>query len=121
MKEGKYLVEKWEGGATYSSEPLDVDYAAKVQEILPDVVFVKTDRKVTAENEGELREAIILDNDTPKLNGKKIFPLCVKDYPRTLSFMTASRAGYWALCKCKSQNWPVNMVYSCLSNLEMDL
>ncbi len=103
------------------------NFAAFVQTVWPRVVFVKTKKRITKENFSELEESIIRDDDTPDLRdiegGAVIFPLSVTNYPSVLRSMTASQAGWWAMCKCDSGGWEKNdeNIRSCLSNLEMDM
>lgn len=100
------------------------NYAQLVQDVFPRVVFVKTKKRITKENVSELQENLILDDDTPELKNDTVyFPLCVKNYPSALRSMTASQAGWWAMQKCRQQNWRLDEdnIRSCLANLEMDM
>jgi hypothetical protein len=108
----------------------NVDYIALVREEFAKwgakdadkVVFCKVKKRITSEKfRSDIDEAFIPDPDLPDLNGKKIIPLSITDYPRVLSSMTANQAGYWAIMKCKQQKWHISDYECCLTNLEMDM
>lgn len=72
------------------------------------VAFCKVKKPISEENFAELKDNFIPDSDLPNLEGKlKLLPLSITDYPKVLSSMTANQAGYWALMKCKEENWHI--------------
>jgi len=86
------------------------------------VAFCKVKKPISKENFVEIKDNFIPDSDLPNLEGKlKLLPLSITDYPKVLSSMTANQAGYWALMKCKEENWHISDYECCLSNLEMDM
>ena len=86
------------------------------------VAFCKVKKPISKENFVEIKDNFIPDSDLPNLEGKlKLLPLSITDYPKVLSSMTANQAGYWALMKCKEENWHISDFECCLSNLEMDM
>lgn len=108
----------------------NVDYIALVREEFArwgakdadKVAFCKVKKPISKENFAELKDNFIPDSDLPNLEGKlKLLPLSITDYPKVLSSMTANQAGYWALMKCKEENWHISDYECCLSNLEMDI
>lgn len=108
----------------------NVDYLALVREEFArwgakdadKVAFCKVKKPISKENFVEIKDNFIPDSDLPNLEGKlKLLPLSVTDYPKVLSSMTANQAGYWALMKCKEENWHISDYECCLSNLEMDM
>lgn len=111
-------------------EYTNVDYLALVQEEFArwgakdadKVAFCKVKKPISKENFVEIKDNFIPDSDLPNLEGKlKLLPLSITDYPKVLSSMTANQAGYWALMKCKEENWHISDYECCLSNLEMDM
>ena len=109
----------------------NVDYIALVREEFArwgtkdadKVAFCKVKKTITEENfKTEILENFIPDTDLQSLEGNlKLLPLSITDYPKVLSSMTANQAGYWALMKCKEENWHISDYECCLSNLEMDM
>lgn len=109
----------------------NVDYIALVREEFArwgakdadKVAFCKVKKTISKENfKADIEENFVPDSDLPDLIGDyKLIPLIISDYPKVLSNMTANQAGYWALMKCKEQNWHISDYESCLSNLEMDM
>jgi len=108
----------------------NVDYIALVREEFArwgakdadKVAFCKVKKPISKENFVEIKDNFIPDSDLPNLEGKlKLLPLSITDYPKVLSSMTANQAGYWALMKCKEENWHISDYECCLSNLEMDM
>ena len=108
----------------------NVDYIALVREEFArwgakdadKVAFCKVNKPISKDNFAELKDNFIPDSDLPNLEGKlKLLPLSITDYPKVLSSMTANQAGYWALMKCKEENWHISDYECCLSNLEMDM
>lgn len=108
----------------------NVDYLALVREEFArwgakdadKVAFCKVKKPISKENFVEIKDNFIPDSDLPNLEGKlKLLPLSITDYPKVLSSMTANQAGYFALMKCKEQNWHISDYECCLSNLEMDM
>ena len=108
----------------------NVDYLALVREEFArwgakdadKVAFCKVKKRITKENfETDIYDSFIPDSDLPDIKGKKLIPLSITDYPNVLKSMTANQAGYWALMKCKEQNWHISDYVCCLSNLEMDM
>mgnify|MGYP003293678685 CR=1 FL=1 len=95
--------------------------AEQVQEIVPNLVFMKTVKKLTDKN--ELNEKyFIFEEDTPALDQEKsvIMPIAVTEYPTICSKATAMEIGGWLLCFCHDMNleWTRENFEYCLSQAE---
>ena len=98
----------------------------ELHEKYPYVNFIKTSTSVDKPELEMLKKAFIPDEDMPEFpkieKETRVYPLSVKAYPGVLSRMTAMEAGAWAIKKCKSEHWELELenFQSCLANLEMD-
>ena len=92
----------------------------------PEINFIKTKCVVEKPDVKLLQEAFIPDEDMPEFpeikEGTRIYPLSITEYPAVLSRMTAMQAGVWAIQKCNSEGWEMELdnFQCCLANLEMD-
>ena len=95
--------------------------ADQIQEIVPNLVFMKTVKKLT--DLKDLKEKyFIFEEDTPVLDQEKsiIMPIAVTDYPTVCSQATAMEIGGWLLCFCHEMNleWTRENFEYCLSQAE---
>ena len=93
----------------------------------PKINFIKTKWVVDKPVLSLLKEAFIPDDDMntfPSIeSGTRIYPLSITEYPSVLKRMTAMEAGVWAIEKCHSEGWAMELdnFQCCLANLEMDM
>lgn len=100
------------------------EFTKRIGEKGMSVSFCKVKKPITKENfVQDFIPNLIQDADLPSSTaGVYWLPICEEKYPGICRSMTANQAGYYAIRKCKKEEWDFIEDWECvLTNLEMDL